>query len=113
MPLSGPLPLFSLWPLGSWGVIIIYMHLNGLIFSFPYFDNRVYLLKRLAEAQCGTVVLTANTWVVLHLGQKCLSYLYRHLCQDQHHEFDFLHHELTAYLSPWKNFLSPLVTQAT
>lgn len=47
----------------------IYMHLNGLIFSFPYFDNHVYLLKRLAEAQCGTGVLTANTWAVLHLGK--------------------------------------------
>lgn len=25
---------------------IIYMHLNGIIFSFPYFDNHVYLLKK-------------------------------------------------------------------
>lgn len=46
---------------------IIYMHLNGLIFSFPYFDKHVYLLKRLAEVYCSTGVLTANTWAVLYL----------------------------------------------
>jgi len=45
------------------------MPLNGLIFSFPYFDNHVYLLQRLAEARGGMGVLTANTWVVLHLGK--------------------------------------------
>lgn len=65
----GPCLLSSrrLW--GAGVSFIIYTQLNGLIFSFPYFDNHVYLLKRLAEAQCGPGVLTANTWAVLRLGK--------------------------------------------
>lgn len=62
--------LFSGLPQESPGSLITYVHMKGLIFAFPYFDNHVYLSKRRAEAQCSIVVLTANIWAGRHPGRK-------------------------------------------
>jgi len=83
-----------------------------LIFYFHYFDISVYLLETLSEAQSGIGKLNANTWSALRL-QKFLSYFCKYHSQNQQYKFDFLHHELTAYLSLRKNFLNLLSFQTT